>query len=513
MTLEQGSVPDNRQRLSIPALETEKSAFAETIVGQDEAIDAFATLFAKIKSGVRSKRPQPIDVKFLAGPSGVGKTESVYCLAEILANGDPLARGKVIKINGGDYSNGHEVAKLIGSPPGYRGSDDPQSGVRGTKPIFSQENLDSHRIFYTDNFGKDRDVVLILVDEAEKADIALHQAFLSVLDKGEVELGNNTSSDFTNSVIFYTSNVGNRKAEQYRRQLESGGGDLPQAYREAFLRDDTSEIVSEEFVNAFPPEFRGKIKELVIFNSLTREHLGKIVDIKLKRVEEDFAESGINIKLGLSDEARQFLIDNGFNPSEGARALEKVIEHHIENQLAIVQTGVDLNGKTIQIELDERTGKLAFYFNSADGETKQEAEQTSSATTKATKQQTRSNNTSSQAESGAREEDYIDDPQVPKAIVKDLVDIMRGPLSETNLLAALDALDATIRQHYFSNLADRDAMQRTPAVQKIIREWLSDIVKAGRINDFARLRDILYLRNFGSKEEFNELLKLEDRNH
>lgn len=203
--VEQNKGPKLR-KLDMPDLTKEKAAFNSRIVGQEEAVDRFATLFGKIKSGIRSKAPGPLDIKFLAGPSGVGKTEMVYVLAGLLGEDEQQSQAKVIKINGGEYQESHAISRLLGSPPGYVGYRDP--------PLFSKENLDKHRIFYTDKAGKKRDVVIILIDEAEKANESLHRAFLSVMDKGQMDLANNTSVDFSNLLIFYTSNVGNQQVEQ-----------------------------------------------------------------------------------------------------------------------------------------------------------------------------------------------------------------------------------------------------------------------------------------------------------
>lgn len=345
------SNPERRlTKIEIPTLISEKDAFRERIVGQDEAVEAFATLLAKLRSGIRQQRPGPSDIKFLAGPSGVGKTEMVYTLAELLAEGEDNPRAKVIKLNGGEYQEDHMIARLVGSPPGYRGSEDPHYPDFKNPALFSQENLDQNRIVYTDRTGQQRSAVFILVDEAEKASDALHRAFLGVLDKGQMTIGNNKSSDFSNAVIFYTSNVGNQEVEQMRL----GTSQNQQVARE---------VISDSFRNAFPPEFRGRIRELIVFNSLNEEAIRRIASIKIKRVEQDFGDNGIRISLELSPAALEWVITQGYNPSEGVRALEKVIERSVHDRLVLAHVGIDIHRKRIYADIENGDVELSFYFN------------------------------------------------------------------------------------------------------------------------------------------------------
>lgn len=356
-----------RRRLEIPQPKDEIKAFGEAIIGQDEAVYAFARLLVSLKSGIRPVKPQPLDTIFLAGPSGVGKTEIVYRLAELLG-GNPQARSKVIKLNGGEYKSKAEVARLIGSPPGYIGSEDPRY-PGGTKPLLSQESLNSHQISFKDKSGQDRNVVIILVDEAEKADPAVHRALLSAMDHGNLDLANNTSADFRNAVIFFTSNVGNQQVEQLRdrAQKEAAAQDIPVAFREAageaLAGGEAKETVNEAFKMAFPPEFRGRINDLIIFRNLSEDAISKIIDLKVAELQHEFTVNGVPIKIELDETARAYLIKNGYNPSEGARALEKVIQTAIRDQLILADGSLGLANKTIYIEQDRQTKELAFYFS------------------------------------------------------------------------------------------------------------------------------------------------------
>jgi len=337
------------KKIEIPTLVNEKEAFGRRIVGQDEAVDAFAVLIAKLHSGIRSKEPGPLDIKFLAGPSGVGKTEIVYTLADLLAEGENNPQAKVIKLNGGEYQEAGSMSRLLGAPPGYIGSED-KRWPGGTPPVFSQKNLDSHRIFYKDNFGRTQSVVVILVDEAEKAHANLHRAFLSVLDKGQMELANNQSANFSNAVIFYTSNVGNQEVEEARSFSEISA-------------ETARKMVSESFTGAFPPEFRGRIKDLILFNNLSPEAILKITDMRIRDVERDFASSGITIELDLSQASIDWIAAQGYNPSEGARALKKVIEREVYDKLVLAHVGIGIDRKKIYVDIEKGDPNLSFYFN------------------------------------------------------------------------------------------------------------------------------------------------------
>lgn len=362
-----GASEPARRLIEIPPLTEEKAAFQEAIIGQEDAVDSFATLLARLKSGIRSVKPQPLDAKFLAGPSGVGKTEIVYRLAEVLSGNAKDARSKVIKINGGEYQEKWAVSRLLGSAPGFIGSEDPR-WPGGTPPVFSQDNLDNHRIFYTDSNGKQKDVVIILVDEADKVDNAVHKTFLSILDKASLDLANNKSADFRNAIILFTSSVGSLQMEQLRdmAQGETTSQDIPEAFREAageaLVGQEAKETINEAFKAAFPPEFRGRIKDLVIFKHLTPEAIERIINLRVREVEQDFLANGIPLNLKLSPSAHQWLIKRGYNPAEGARALDKVIADSVRIPLTLAQTGVGLSGKTIYADFEEGSEGLQLYI-------------------------------------------------------------------------------------------------------------------------------------------------------
>ena len=352
-----------------PDLAEERAAFEEFIVGQDQAVASFARLVARIRTGIRSSRPGPIDVKFLAGPSGVGKTAMVYRFAEVLAETDPdldqgNPREKVIRINCGEYQSSHEIAKLIGAPPGYRDSDNPNAKAEsGLKPVFSPENLDASRIYLRNKDGSEDSVIVVLVDEAEKASKSFHQMFLSILDAGHLVLGNNTAVSFGNAVVFYTSNLGNKAIDDLRDTIKNRFNpqdDLSMVFLEAFDKDElvqgSKRIVKEAFIKQFTPEFRGRIRELIVFNLLEKEQLGEIVGVMVREVAEDLYQSlAINSIINISEDAICWIIEHAYNPSEGARPLENMIDVCVKEQILLIASEDPdaFNNKSIYVDLSE----------------------------------------------------------------------------------------------------------------------------------------------------------------
>jgi hypothetical protein len=345
---------EEKVRILIPILEVEKAALHQHIVGQDEAIEAFANLEAQLRSGIRSTKPAPLDIKFLSGPSGVGKTELVLAFADLLS-GDREGRGKVIIINGAEYQQEHTIARLFGSPPGYVGSRGSGSYI---EPVLSRNNLDKHKIIFKDRAGKTKSATIILIDEAEKAHLALHYALLSVLDKGRLDMADNTSVDYSDVVILYTSNIGNQEVERYKRRDPKS------------KKLDPDNIIMAAFKDVYPPEYQGRINEVIIFRELTTEQIRIITEMKVEDIKEVFKANGIAVELELSDAALQWLIDRGFKPAEGVRSMAKIVNRHILDKLRIAASqGIDLNRKIIYVDVGQEGAEpdeLAFYYGVGD---------------------------------------------------------------------------------------------------------------------------------------------------
>lgn len=314
---------------------------------------------AKIKSGVRPLGSGPIDSIFLAGPSGVGKTEAVLTIARMLMESydqsiqfrDEEVLNNIIKIDGGEYQHGHEMARLIGSPPGYLGH-------KETPAVLAEWKLNEKAITFKDQRGNSRRLNIILVDEAEKASDQLHNLLLGVLDKGRVTLGDGSQTNLQDSVIFFTANVGNAEVE--KKRTKSMGFVKPEVNAE---REFT-----RAYTGMFKPEYRGRINRTVVFDHLNPEALNQIIDAQLKKVEEQFSRAGIYLKIDqITSQAKEWLIARGYNMSEGARALKKVMEKQILEPLILLSQTYDLSIADIIIDIYETGEELIFSSKSASG--------------------------------------------------------------------------------------------------------------------------------------------------
>jgi ATP-dependent Clp protease ATP-binding subunit ClpA len=350
------------ERLEISEPIDIEAEIKKEIVGQEQATQELAKLFIKIQSGVRSNITRPIDSVFLAGPSGVGKTESVLTLARMLIATDPEANretgqqietvrqqsrsgtvnplNKILKIDGGNFQYGHEVATLLGSPHGYLGFD-------STKGLLHEQMLANKTISYVDFQGRKRKVLLMLIDEAEKAHEKFHNAFLTILDKGQLTLGDNTVSHFQDAIIFFTSNAGNTEVE---------------AKHAGFVSQDVSpeKAFTKAYKSTFRPEYRGRINKTIVYNHLDGKSLGKIADLQLQKIRNQFLEQNIKLDLQLTDNAKAVLIAQGTNQSEGARALIKQFEGEVMDRLILATRDKKLDGKQIVIDIGT-SGEVNFF--------------------------------------------------------------------------------------------------------------------------------------------------------
>lgn len=512
--------PDlSRRSIEIPQLTREKAAFEEAIIGQDEAVDSFAKLLVTLRSGVRRAKPQPLDVKFLAGPSGVGKTEIVYRLAELLG-GDPQSRDKVIVLNGGAYKTQYQISQLLGSPPGYIGSKDSRY-PGGTEPILSQKNLDSHKIPFKDNGGRSKDAVIILMDEAEKADQSVHQAFLSVLDRGTLQLADNTPVDFRNAVIIFTSNVGNQQVEELRKKAlqEATEQQIPEAFREtageAMAGQEAKGTVSEAFKMAFPPELRGRIRDLVIFNHLTPATVERIVNLRVRDVEEEFRANGISFHLELSDKARRWLVEKGYNPSEGARALDKVMADSIQTPLTLAQTELGLEGKTVYVDFEKGSDDLSFYLP-------EKAVSTESDLSSGIRVQLYQQLHSDLRGGGSSLDNYV---AIRAKLVKEglitspeianndigVQNIIRERLAERLQNIGYEFFYRLLTQCYNAGLINEKELEKVPETKEAAQKLLNSIIDSREPVVLGNIIDLFILAGFGTPEDWEKSMETRER--
>jgi ATP-dependent Clp protease ATP-binding subunit ClpA len=252
----------------------------------------------------------------------------------------------VVKVDCAEFQHSHEIAKLIGSPPGYLGH-------RETQPLITQEILEEH---YTETAK----VSLVLFDEIEKASDALWQLLLGILDKGTLTLGDNRRVDFSRALIFLTSNLGSHEVSG----LMTGGIGFSNGSHDDHdeLDQKIYRVATEAARRKFSPEFMNRIDKVIVFRSLQRTHLEQILDIELTRVQERIMTStGNQFVFKCTPPARDFLLREGTDPKFGARHLKRAIERHLvfpmSNLLATHQ--IEL-GDLITVDFDNGREKLIF---------------------------------------------------------------------------------------------------------------------------------------------------------
>jgi ATP-dependent Clp protease ATP-binding subunit ClpA len=341
-------VPLNIQSRS-PLAEEFEAGLRARVIGQDRAIRNITSLYQVFQAGMTNPS-RPLGTTLFLGPTGSGKTHVVEAAAEILF-GD---RNAVIKIDCAEFQHSHEIAKLIGSPPGYLGH-------RETTPLLTQENLEKHRT--------DRDpFTLVLFDEIEKASDALWQLLLGVLDKATLTLGDNRRVDFSQAMIFMTSNLGAKEMSE----LITGSIGFAPAKGGRLGQDDLDQKIyrtaSEAAKRKFSPEFMNRIDKVVVFRSLRHEQLRQILDLELAAVQARIDEgAGERFSFVLGDEAKQFLLSEGVEYRYGARHLKRAIERFVVNPLANLSATRQVHlGDVVVVDLDPATQKLVFFRDDAE---------------------------------------------------------------------------------------------------------------------------------------------------
>jgi ATP-dependent Clp protease ATP-binding subunit ClpB len=286
-----------------------EEALREKIVGQEEAVQALVDLYQVFCAGLHSPG-RPVGNLLFLGPTGSGKTRTVEAAAEILF-GDSRA---VIKVDCAEFQHSHEIAKLIGSPPGYLGH-------RETHPLITQEALAaSHRDGLKLSF--------LLFDEIEKASDALWQLLLGMLDKATLTLGDNRRVDLSQTVIFLTSNLG---GAQIADLMQGGMGFIqPKHKPTAGLSEKVKKTAVEAARRKFSPEFMNRLDKVVVFDSLKREELDEVLEIELGQVQKRVLDCTTRPFLfRVTSEGREFLLQEGTDQRYGARHLKRAIERFV----------------------------------------------------------------------------------------------------------------------------------------------------------------------------------------
>jgi ATP-dependent Clp protease ATP-binding subunit ClpB len=289
------------------------------VVGQDEAVKAVSTAVRRARAGLQDPN-RPIGSFMFLGPTGVGKTELTKALAEYLFDDEHA----LIRIDMSEYMEKHSVARLIGAPPGYVGYEEGGSLTEAVRR---------------------RPYQVVLFDEIEKAHPDVFNVLLQVLDDGRLTDGQGRTVDFRNTLLVMTSNLG---AEYLVAQAD--GEDT----------DKVRDVVMAEVRARFRPEFLNRVDEIILFHRLKREHMGRIVEIQLRRLQQLLDERKIVLKLDAK--AREWLADKGYDPAYGARPLKRVIQKSVQDPLSeLILSGRVKDDETVTIS----AGKTGLTFNGA----------------------------------------------------------------------------------------------------------------------------------------------------
>ena len=343
-TKRQMQVLDPKARSSV--VESLEKGLLERIVGQERALRSVLSLYQVFRAGLRCPN-RPLGILLFLGPTGSGKTRVVEAAAETLFG----SRNAMVKIDCGEFQHSHEIAKLIGSPPGYLGH-------RETPPLLSQECLDKYQT--------ERDpFTLVLFDEIEKASDALWYLLLGILDKSTLTLGDNRRVDFSQTMIFMTSNLG---AKEMIKLVNSSLGFTPgrgKGMSQEELDNKIYRTALEAARRKFPPEFMNRIDKVVAFRYLQDHHMRQILDFELRDSQRRIYESQeAQFTFTLTEAAKQFLLDECTDQQYGARDLKRAVERFLVFPLAnLIATKQARTGDMMVVDFDDEKRELTFFRN------------------------------------------------------------------------------------------------------------------------------------------------------
>ncbi len=292
----------------------------ERVVGQDDALRAVSNAVRRSRAGLQDPN-RPVGSFIFLGPTGVGKTELARALAEFLFDDERA----MVRIDMSEYQEKHTVSRLVGAPPGYVGYDE---GGQLTEAV------------------RRRPYSVVLFDEIENAHPEVFNVLLQLLDDGRLTDGQGRTVDFKNTVVIMTSNLGNELWMAVRNSHTDGGEQEAEASpRRVPSRDAINRVLQAHF----RPEFLNRIDEIVIFHPLDRQHLAQIVGIQLRRVAALLEDRGFGLEV--SEAAREFLADAGYDPDFGARPLKRAIQRHLQDPLALaILSGEFSDGDLIRVD-------------------------------------------------------------------------------------------------------------------------------------------------------------------
>ncbi len=328
-----------------PETQNFEAALKGRIVGQADALAAVVDAYQVFRAGLNSMGRPVANLLFL-GPTGSGKTRIVEVAAQTLF-GDPRA---FIKVDCAEFQHSHEIAKLVGSPPGYLGH-------RETHPLITQEELSKYHT-------EDLKLSFVLFDEIEKASDALWQLLLGILDKATLTLGDNRRVDLSQCIIFMTSNLGGTEISEM--MSGSMGFVQPTDKTEDRLDDKINRTATQSAKKKFSPEFINRIDKTVVFHPLRRDQLEKVLDIELDMVQQRVLETARSqFVFHIEGDAREFLLGEGTDIKYGARHLKRAIEKFLVYPLAnLLATGQIQFGDVLTVNNDAGNHRLRFFRES-----------------------------------------------------------------------------------------------------------------------------------------------------
>jgi ATP-dependent Clp protease ATP-binding subunit ClpA len=330
------------EKRSSDVLEFE-SRLRDLIVGQDDAVTELVNVYQSVLAGMATPG-RPIANLLFLGPTGSGKTRLVEAAAEILFN----ASDAVTKIDCAEFQHSHEIAKLLGSPPGY-------IGHRETPAVLNQDHLDR---YHTDKLK----LTFLLFDEIEKASDALWQLCLGILDKGIITLGDNRKVNLSRAVIAMTSNLG---ASEISRLMSGGIGFAPARNDEQGnqLAQKIHRVAVDAARRRFSPEFMNRLDKVLVFRTLTRADLERILDIELAAIQSRILATQLERPFVLlcTTKAKELLLAEGTDLKYGARHLKRSLERHLVLPLSsLLATEQILAGDTVVADLTPDGKELMF---------------------------------------------------------------------------------------------------------------------------------------------------------
>ncbi len=307
-----------------------RNEIQKKVIGQEEAIKQIAKAIQRNRAGLKDPN-RPIGSFVFLGPTGVGKTQLAKILSEQLFD----SRDALIRVDMSEYMEKFSVSRLVGAPPGYVGYEE---GGQLTEKV------------------RRKPYSIVLLDEIEKAHPDVFHLLLQVLDEGQLTDSLGRKIDFKNTIIIMTSNIGTRQLKEFGRGI--GFSSRP---NDEIDNENAKIVIEKALKKAFAPEFLNRIDDVITFNSLTKEHIHQIIDIELVGLYKRVSDLGYQLKL--SDKAKDFIAEKGYDSQYGARPLKRAIQKYLEDEMAeiIIRTDI-VEGDIIEIDLNEN-GEIAFSIS------------------------------------------------------------------------------------------------------------------------------------------------------